>query len=288
MFQTDEPWPYFDNPHMFRVQLAEMKSVAADLPNRLTIVAGCLTAAAGPPSLGALPFVLDSLQRLERETPGQRILRQVTRLEGREHSGDLTLDDRINLGACYIRLGQYRRAIRVLEPAVSRRHFMVLANLATAYELEGFPKRAISYRQQALASWPSMRAGWSYQQLSWFRKAEKYHLMLTQMRWQEAQRSGQGQSPEGLDALFPRVRFVGPSGEYEPGIIAPESWGNSLRTLYSWSNSCCGGCPWTIAFTGCSPRCSTPGGKLWRRRMSSRTWWRSGNIPCRPNCAGTT
>jgi hypothetical protein len=70
-----------------------------------------------------------------------------------------------------------------------------------------------------------MRAGWDYQQLSWFRKAEKYHLMLTQMRWQEAQRSGQGQRPEGLDALFPRVRFVGPSGAYEPGIIASESWG---------------------------------------------------------------
>ena len=31
---------------------------------------------------------------------------------------------------------------------------------------------------------------------------------------------------ESLDNLFPRVRFVGPSGEYEPGLLAADQWTN--------------------------------------------------------------
>ena len=29
-----------------------------------------------------------------------------------------------------------------------------------------------------------------------------------------------------LDALFPRVHFVGPSGQYESGMLAAEQWAN--------------------------------------------------------------
>ena len=67
--------------------------------------------------------------------------------------GDLTTDDRINLSACYNRLGRYNDAKDVLAPA-DQNHFMVQANLAYAYAHItnfNFMDRAISCQQEALA-----------------------------------------------------------------------------------------------------------------------------------------
>jgi hypothetical protein len=155
----------------------------------------------------------------------ERYKRRVRELEAKESQGTLSLDDRINLGAYYIRLGKYPQAVRILEPKAREEHFLLLANLATAHELSGAPDLAVRYRERALAAWPAIHAGWDTAQLNFYRKAEVYHLRLLQLRQDEAReqpaRGGQIQ----LDKLFPRVRFVGPSGQYEAGGIAPAQWG---------------------------------------------------------------
>jgi hypothetical protein len=154
-----------------------------------------------------------------------RYLRRVKELETKEAEGTLSLDDRINLGAYYIRLGEYQKAIRVLEAkAQESRHFMLRANLATAYELAGgMGDRALAYRQLALSSWPASYPGWDSMQLNFYRKAEQYHLTLLQLREEEARRQSKRNRLQ-LDNLFPRVQFVGASGEYEAGGIAPAQW----------------------------------------------------------------
>jgi hypothetical protein len=155
----------------------------------------------------------------------ERYLRRVKELEEKESQGTLSLDDRINLGAYYIRLQQPQKAIRVLEAkARESRHFLLRANLATAYEMAGgLDDRARDYRQLALASWPATYAAWDGAQLNFYRKAEQYHLTLLQLRQQSA-RARTGRSRLQLDNLFPRVQFVGPGGEYEAGTIAPAQW----------------------------------------------------------------
>ncbi len=101
---------------------------------------------------------------------------------------------------------------------------MLLANLATAYEMAGgMNERALDYRQQALAAWPARYAGWDTNLLRIYRKAEQYHLTLLKLRDEEA-RLQAGRTRMQLDPLFPRVHFVGPSGHYEPGTIAAGQW----------------------------------------------------------------
>jgi hypothetical protein len=148
-------------------------------------------------------------------------LRRAAELEAKEARGALTLDDRINLGAYYIRLGEFQKAVGLLEAkAKESRHFLLRANLATAYELAGVPERALSYRQLALSSWPAMYPAWDTRQMTFYRRAEQFHLTLLQARQDEA-RQRPGDTRLRLDNLFPRVRFVGPGGEYEAGAIAP-------------------------------------------------------------------
>ena len=177
VYNTAEPWPVPAEFQIYRQQLGALRGVAADLPNRLTVVALILTAEVSPPSparpLRLLPFLQAGLPYLQRESLGLSYLRKVSRLEDRQQRGDLALEDRINLGAYYIRLMEYGKAIQILEPAAAMPHFMLLANLATAYELQGIPERAISYRQQALAAWPAVWAGWDSYRLHFSRKAEK-------------------------------------------------------------------------------------------------------------------
>jgi hypothetical protein len=231
VYDTEEPSllvpdPRVDLFHNYRNQLKELQSVPADSPNRAAVAVSWVGASSDAfAPLRVTVIAHEGLRYLSRESPGLAYLRRVTELEARERAGRLSLEDRINLGACYIRLRDYRKAIRLLEPEAARqKHFMLLANLATAYELEGILERAVSYRQQALAAWPRMWPGWTMWQVNFYRKAEKYHLTLAQLRLKEAQR-GPGREGETFDALFPGVRFVGPSGEYEPGGIAAEQWG---------------------------------------------------------------
>src|SRR5262249_40950793 len=148
-------------------------------------------------NFGQMRSVLGDLRGIGVEVPGRpkgslrdQYLQRAAELEAKERSGECTVDDRINLSAYYIRLLQYAKAVEVLHPMVRvrRPHFMALANLATAYELQGIPERALSYHEQALAVWPRLWPGWNVVYLNWYRRLEKYHLTLLRLRMQEARR----------------------------------------------------------------------------------------------------
>lgn len=160
-------------------------------------------------------------------------LKQFTELDTRRKAGTLDPLDRINLGACLIRLGRYNEARQSLEeslrvvPLGSPSRFLLLLNLASAYqEDDNLMQRAVDTQRQALAAWPDLWAGWNRWEWAWYRHAEQYALTLLQLRQRELIRSQGRPAAElaPLDALFPGVRFVGPGGEYEAGAIDRAQW----------------------------------------------------------------
>jgi hypothetical protein len=198
VYTTEEFWPLPKRFNEFRQKWADYR------------------AAALPPAKDA-----------PAEAPGVRYRRRVAELEARERRGWLSLDDRINLGAYYIRLQQPQKAIQLLEGSARQGHFMVLANLASAYEQAGMLDRAYDYQSQALSSWPAGHPGWDTFQVNFYRKAEKYQQTLLQLRLEEARTLPPARRGElRLDNLFPRLRFVGPGGQYQAGGIAAAQWGD--------------------------------------------------------------
>lgn len=158
---------------------------------------------------------------------------QLAALEARQREGILTPADRINLGACLIRMGCLAKAREVLEASLravdpnSSARFLLMLNLASAYqEDDALLHRAIEWQTQALRSWPVVFPGWNRWESSWYRHAEQYALTLMRLRQREQIRN-QGRPLDGLpalDELFGNVRFVGRGGEYEAGGIAFEQW----------------------------------------------------------------
>lgn len=140
-----------------------------------------------------------------------------------------TLDDQVNLSAYLIGLGKFQDAIHVLEPLArgeGRANFMVLSNLATAYQLAGQTERVADYLQLARGCWPDKLPGLSDEQLKFYRQADRLQLRLVLLRKAEAakQPAGQRRPAESVDALFGEpddpVKFVGANGAYEAGKIA--------------------------------------------------------------------
>jgi hypothetical protein len=156
----------------------------------------------------------------------------------------LTADQRLALSGYLIREAKYREAIEVLAPILrdprERDNFLLLANLATAWFLDGRqPQRGADYLAGALEAWPRdwkelskerrewlEDLGWNEAKFQWYRRAETYLLKLFRLRLQE--RALPGASPLGaeIETLFddgarPRrpVRFVGESGKYEAGKL---------------------------------------------------------------------
>jgi tetratricopeptide (TPR) repeat protein len=160
-------------------------------------------------------------------------LKQFLELNGKKKSDTLGPIDRINLAACLIRLGRYNEARQSLEESLrvvaadSPSRFLLLLNLASAYqEDDNLLQRAVDTQRQALASWPALWAGWNRWEWAWYRHVEQYALTLLQLRHREFIRN-QGRAfteLPPLDALFPGVRFVGSSGEYEAGGIDRVQW----------------------------------------------------------------
>ena len=157
--------------------------------------------------------------------------KQLAALEEKKAGGALGDVDRVNLGACLIRLGRYDQARAVLEEAlrvVSRdcpARFLLLLNLAAAYQEDNnLLQRALETQRQALRAWPHLWAGWNRWENTWYRHVEDYALKVMQLRQRELLRN-QGrpavESPRYYE-LFPQVRFVGSSGEYEAGGVAFE------------------------------------------------------------------
>jgi hypothetical protein len=199
VYNTSEPavWPLPATFMEFQLRLGDLRSIAVEEQ---------------PP-----PLPKESAARLYYR-------KRVAELEAKERDGALTERDRIDLSAYYIGLRKFEEALRVLAPVEAvqdQNSFMILSNLATANQLLGRLDRAADYLQQALNAWPRVCVGFSSDQLSYYRLAERYQLKLIRLRQQEEQ-ARPGRPVESVDALFPGVRFIGPSGEYEPGEIAPE------------------------------------------------------------------
>lgn len=176
-----------------------------------------------PPTIAQFQFMLDELLSIDlpQSRTRQYCQKRIMDLEEKGRSGNLSIDDRINASAYYIRLRDYEKAVAILTPVETARNFMVLSNLATANYLAG-PQdrarldRAISYSTQTLAVWPTIWPGMNRTQLYRFLRAEKYFLVMLRERAAEMARSG-GKMPEAVDDLFPRVRTLGASGTYRAG-----------------------------------------------------------------------
>jgi hypothetical protein len=154
---------------------------------------------------------------------------QVDALERELKNGTLSMEERANLGGCYIRLGQPGKAINLLS-AGDRDHFLIRANLASAYFLSGEPERAVIHQEEVLRQWPLVWAGWNGGQNAWYRQCERVFLTLLRARIAEKQRDerdkarGIPAAPKEVDPIFPGVRFVGPGkdGAYAAGRLATE------------------------------------------------------------------
>src|SRR5579871_4822788 len=109
----------------------------------------------------------------------------------------LTADEAADLGAVLLRLGETTEALAVLRKAVHDhpRHLAVLANLGTAWQLDGNLSQAAASLEQAVHV-----AGEKQQ------AAERLHLKLVRSRLHEKS------ATRGLDDLF-GVRFVGSRGQ---------------------------------------------------------------------------
>jgi tetratricopeptide (TPR) repeat protein len=184
----------------------------------------------GPPA--AYARALDSLQSVvavetEKDPNSARaqVLSRVSDLERKLRDGSLSYEERINLSAYYVRLNDPEKAVALLEAVPpGQRDFLAWSNLATASQMAGRLERAEAYLTSALESWPKISLWTSRWRLNALKLAEKYHLQLIRSRLNE-QRRAPG-SAQSLDPIFPRVRFVGPSGRYEAGLLAAEQWAN--------------------------------------------------------------
>jgi len=134
---------------------------------------------------------------------------------------ELTSDELRDLSAAMLRLGKISEAIERLRPLSRDRRatFFTGTHLAHADASAGQWFEAMEAQQVARSEFPSEIEGFTPAQVAWYKKVEReYYLKWLQGRTRE-QRGGVGRVEE-VDDLFGGVRFVGESGDYEPGTIA--------------------------------------------------------------------
>jgi tetratricopeptide (TPR) repeat protein len=159
---------------------------------------------------------------------------QAAELEHKEPA-DLTTIDRVNLGACYLRMNRPNDALRVLREA-DQSHFLVKANLAATYQALGELGQAVAYEGQALAAWPSIQPGWNSFELGWYRRVESYYLKLLQFRLAERnlneRQYNQPNRPwETMDLLFEKPRGGG-GDDYQAQELPWKLWGDLPPDAY--------------------------------------------------------
>jgi tetratricopeptide (TPR) repeat protein len=177
---------------------------------------------------------------LDPASPRAFYLRQAAALEEERKKGVFSTMDLVNLSACYIRLGRgpkpqkdyLREAIRLLNSAPERNHFLVQANLASAYFIRGESgdlDLAIRCQRQALYAWPNVWGDWpkvpplqKFGQLVRYRRCERTFLDLLEKRSEETRPGNRGTGFLDIDPIFPGLRLVGPGpkGEYEAGALS--------------------------------------------------------------------
>lgn len=126
------------------------------------------------------------------------------KLEKMRQERKLSADEFADLGALLIRLGEPVRAVELLRTAQRDHpsHFRIVANLGTAWQLQGDLPQAAACLEQAVRLAPGKLV-----------KAEEYHLKLVRLRQHEPR------AAQDLDRLFD-VQFLGDSGAYEAGKLA--------------------------------------------------------------------
>jgi hypothetical protein len=129
---------------------------------------------------------------------------EAAKLAKRATERKLTADEAADLGALYVRLGDAARAVEVLRAAQreNSKHFHLLANLGTAWQMQGDLTQAAACLEQAIRLAPAK-----------LRSAEQLHLKLVRLRAHEPR------DAQGLDDLF-GIQYVGPSGAFEAGRLA--------------------------------------------------------------------
>lgn len=161
-----------------------------------------------PPALMEPARLLDQLRLLRGLGPpdptinlpdSQQRAEMLTRIAVlRERRDSLSADEIALLGALLIRvrktdlrLPDFQEAVQILEAGhrVHPRHFAILANLGTVYQLLGVADGAERILEQAVAVAPPQ-----------WQQFEQMHLRLVQSRLREPRRSG----PVSLDFLFNR------------------------------------------------------------------------------------
>lgn len=138
----------------------------------------------------------------EDESPARtRYLALAAKLE---QQARLTADEKADLGALYIRLGEAAKAVELLRAAQRDHpnHFFIAANLGTAWQLQGNLVQAADALRDAVRLAPGK-----------LEAAETLHLKLVQQRLRRPA------GPLGLDDLF-GVRYVNDKGVFEPGALA--------------------------------------------------------------------
>lgn len=131
----------------------------------------------------------------------------------------LTPAERVRLGIVRLRLREFDAAMATLQEAyaVNPRDFWTMTALGTAYQQAGQYAEA-AHRLEAAGdlfptNWPAAEPA---------RQVEAAQLRLVRLRQREAVgRGGRPRPAEDVDDLF-GVRFVGPTGAFEAGAIAPE------------------------------------------------------------------
>jgi tetratricopeptide (TPR) repeat protein len=126
------------------------------------------------------------------------------RLEKLGRERPLRADEIADLGALCIRLGEVGKAVEQLRAGQRRfpRHFHIVSNLGTAYQLQGDLLRAAACLREAVRLAPGK-----------LQPAEEYQLKLVRLR------QARGRGAPGLDNLF-GVRYEADGGRYQPGKLA--------------------------------------------------------------------
>jgi hypothetical protein len=128
----------------------------------------------------------------------------LSKLEKEGQRRALTADESADLGALYIRLGEPAKAVARLRAAQREhpKHFRLIANLGTAWQMQGDLEQAASCLREAVKLAPGKYQG-----------AEELQLRLVEGRLKS-------KNPDALDNLF-GVQFLNSKGQYEPGRVAP-------------------------------------------------------------------
>lgn len=133
------------------------------------------------------------------------------KLEKTSRERKLSADESADLGAIYVRLGEIGKAIEILRAAQREHpnHFRLVANLGTAWQLQGDLEQAAVCLEQAVRLAPGK-----------LQQAEEYHLKLVRERRRPLTPAPlpRGERGDGLDDLF-GVRFVDDKGKYSPGKL---------------------------------------------------------------------